>query len=184
MTGLHRFLRGIHKRYFRPDRLAELRREGLVVGESFHMLGEVLIDSSHCWHITIGDYVTLAPRVMILAHDASTKMHLGYSRIGKVSIGNHVFIGASSIILPGVTVGNDVVIGAGSVVCHDIPDGVVAAGNPAKTLRTIDDFLSRRRSEMKSCPCFGKEYTLGGNVTDEMKNEMNKAMNNRFGYVV
>ena len=50
------------------------------------MLPGVVIDYSHSWHITIGDDVTLAPHVHILAHDASTKMHLNYARIGKVRI--------------------------------------------------------------------------------------------------
>jgi acetyltransferase-like isoleucine patch superfamily enzyme len=53
--------------------------------------GEVIIDYSHYWHITIGENVTIAPRVHILAHDASTKLHLGYTKIGKVDIGNNNF---------------------------------------------------------------------------------------------
>jgi len=161
-----------------------LKREGLVVGKNFNMLHGVFIDPSHCWHISIGDNVTLAPMVMIFAHDASTKMHLNYTKIGKVNIGNRVFIGASSIILPGVTIGNDVIIGIGSVVSHDIPDGVVAAGNPASILGTLDDFITRRSSEMKLFPCFGEEYTTGKNLTYEMKNEMNEKMKDRYGYVV
>ena len=183
MGGLHRLLRKIYHKYFRPDPLTELKKRGLTVGENFNMIGGVIIDGDHCWHITIGDNVTLAPRVHILAHDASTKMHLNYTKIGKVTIGNHVFIGASSIILPGVTIGNNVVIGAGSVVSHDLPDGVVAAGNPAKALGTLDDFLLRRWNEMKHFPCFGEEYTARKNVTAEMKNEMNEKMKDRYGYV-
>jgi maltose O-acetyltransferase len=142
-----------------------------------------VIDESHCWLITIGDDVKLADRVHILAHDASAKKHLGYTRIGKVKIGNRVFIGASSIILPGVAIGDDVIVGAGSVVTRDIPDRVVAAGNPAKALCSLDDFLSRRRKELQSAACFGKEYTLTRNITDEMKREMNEKMKDRLGYV-
>ena len=82
----------------------------------------MLIDDSHAWLIEIGDNVTLAPRVHILAHDASTKLYLGYTKIGRVRIGNDVFIGHVTIILPGVTIGDNVVIGAGSVVKSDIPD--------------------------------------------------------------
>lgn len=184
MIRLHNLLRRICSRYSRPDPLAELKKRGLVVGKNFHMGRGVIIDDSHCWHITIGDDVTLAPRVHILAHDASTKMHLNYSRIGKVTIGNRVFVGASSTILPGVQIGDNVVIGAGSIVLHDIPDGVVAAGNPARVLGTIDDFLLRHETEMKHCPCFGEEYTIRANVTQEMKDEMNEKMKDRYGYVV
>lgn len=67
----------------------------------FAMLEDVVIDPSHLWHIVIGNDVTLAPRVQILAHDASTKRHLGWTRIGKVTIGDRVFVGTSTIILPG-----------------------------------------------------------------------------------
>lgn len=54
-----------------------------------------------------------------------------------VKIGRNVCIAARSIILPGVTIGDNVVIGAGSVVTHDIPSHCLAAGNPAKVIRTI-----------------------------------------------
>lgn len=118
---------------------------GLTVGENFSRQEKTLIDQSHCWLITIGDDVTLAPRAHILAHDASTKKALGYTRIGVVNIGNNVFIGASSTILPGVNIGNNVVIGANSVVSRDIPDNSVAIGNPAKVICTYDEFVSRKK---------------------------------------
>lgn len=168
----------------RPDPLPGLIRAGLTVGSNFRMQEEVTIDASHCWHITIGNNVTLAPRVHILAHDASTKRHLGYTRIGKVSIGDCVFIGASSIILPGVSIGSNVIIGAGSVVTRDIPNNVVAAGNPARVLFSLDEFLAKREAEHHLVPCFGEEYTIAGNVTPEMKDEMNSRMAERIGYVV
>lgn len=104
---------------------------GMKVGKNFGRLNGVILDPSHCWLIEIGDNVTMAPRVHILCHDASTKTFLNYTKIGRVTIGNNVFIGAGSIVLPGVTIGNNVVIGAGSIVTHDIPDGTVAMGTPA-----------------------------------------------------
>jgi maltose O-acetyltransferase len=142
-----------------------------------------MIDSSHAWHIEIGDDVTLGPRVQIIAHDASTKKYLNYTRIGKVKIGNRVFIGAGSIILPGVTIGDNVIIGAGSVVSQDIPVGKVAVGNPARVICTMEDFLQRKRKEMEIYPCFGEEYTLGKDVSDERKNGMNIKMKARIGYI-
>ena len=54
-----------------------------------------------------------------------------------VKIGNNVWVGAGAVILPGVTVGENSVIGAGSVVTKDIPDNVVAVGNPCRVLRAI-----------------------------------------------
>ena len=54
-----------------------------------------------------------------------------------VTIGNNVWIGGNVTILPGVTIGDNTTIGAGSVVTHDVPEGVVAAGNPAKIIKRI-----------------------------------------------
>lgn len=168
----------------RKDPLNELKSRGLRVGRNLHIQGGVSIDSTHCWHITIGDDVTLAPDVRILAHDASTKRLIGITRIGKVDIGDRVFIGAGSLILPGVRIGNDVVVGAGSVVTRDLPDAVVACGNPARAICTIEEYRCRKLRESEVVPSFGAEYTHRNGVTDEMKAEMNRQMTDRVGYVV
>ena len=179
----YKVLRKIYRLFFKYDLVSEHIKRGLVVGKNFRMFEGVIIDYSHAWLIEIGDDVTLAPRVYILAHDASTKRHLNYTRIGKVKIGNRVFIGAGSIILPGVTIGDNVVIGAGSVVSRDVIDGQVVAGNPAKTICSIEKFIERKKREMGKYPCFSEEYTIKQNITDSMKNKMNKRMKNKIGYV-
>lgn len=86
----------------------------------------------------------LVPRVHIVAHDASTWAFLGYE-VKNTSIGDRVFIGASSIILPGIAIGNDVIIGAGSVVTKDIPDNSLYAGNPAKYLMATDAYIEQEK---------------------------------------
>jgi len=184
MGSLDRILRGVYRRLFRPDRLAALRKRGLVAGRNLVMLDGVIIDWNHCWHIAIGDDVVLAPRVHILAHDLSTKRYLGYTRIGRVTIGSRVFIGSSSVVLPGVTIGDDVIVGAASVVTHDIPSRTVAAGNPCRPICSLDDYLARRRAEMERLPRFSDAYTVGRNLTAAMKAEMNDRMTERFGYVI
>ena len=80
---------------------------GMKVGKNFARLNGVILDPSHCWLIEIGDNVTMAPRVHILCHDASTKHFLNYTKIGRVRIGSNVFIGASTVVLPGVTIGDN-----------------------------------------------------------------------------
>ena len=132
-----------------PQNLKKLLKRGLIVGKNFHRMLGVRIDPSHCYHIKIGDNVTLAPRVHILAHDASTYMFLGKTRAANVVIGNEVFIGASSIVMPGVHIGNRVIIGAGSVVTKDVPDNSVAVGNPARVLMSIDEYLDREKAKMQ-----------------------------------
>lgn len=141
---------------------------GLTVGENFSRQEKTLIDQSHCWLITIGDDVTLAPRAHILAHDASTKKALGYTRIGVVNIGNNVFIGANS------------------VVSRDIPDNSVAIGNPAKVICTYDEFVSRKKKELENNPCFDESYTLRNpNISEDMKKEMKEKLEkSKIGYVV
>lgn len=146
----------------------------------------VLIDNSHCWLITIGDDVTLAPGVHILAHDARTKTALGYTRLGTVNIGNNVFVGASTTILPGVNIGNNVVIGAGSIVSKDVPENSVVAGNPAKFICSYEEYISRKKAEFEKTPVFGESYTLRNpQFTEEMKQEMKeKLKKSKYGYVV
>lgn len=184
MNWLHILLWRIYERWFRPNVANDLRRRGLVVGKNFNMLDGVQIDWSHCWHISIGDDVTLAPNVRILAHDASTKPYLGYTRIAKVDIGSRVFIGANSIVLPGVRIGDDVIIGAGSIVTHDIPNNSVAVGNPARVLIATDEYIDRKKREMAETPNFGDEYTMERGITAAMRDEMNEKMADRVGYVV
>ncbi len=156
---------------------------GMTVGKDFKRLNGVILDPGHCWLIEIGDQVTLAPRVHILCHDASTKTFLNYTKIGRVTIGDRVFIGAGSVVLPGVTIGSDVIIGANSTVTHDIPDGVVAAGSPARILCTTEEYLAKERSRMETAPCYTEEYTLRGRVSMEKRMEQKNALAGRIGYI-
>lgn len=112
---------------------------GMKVGNDFGRLNGVILDPSHCWLIEIGDNVTTAPRVHVLAHDTSTKQFLGYTKIGRVTIGNNVFVGAEPIILSNVSIGNNVIIGANSTVTKDIPDNSVAVGTPASVICTLEE---------------------------------------------
>lgn len=157
-----------------PNLLEILKKKGLKVGQNFNMREGCIIDYSHAWHISIGDDVTLAPNVHILAHDASTWTHLGYTKIKNTHIGNRVFIGASSIVLPGVKIGDDVIIGAGSVVTKDIPDNSVYVGNPAKFIQKTDVYLALEKEKMHAENCFDRTYSESENVSEEMKNHLIK----------
>ena len=125
-----------------------LVRRGLKLGKNVFVHYNAHIDDSTPHLIEIGDCCTLTNGVIILSHDASTKHHLGYTRVGKVVIGKKTFIGANSVILPNVTIGSNVVIGAGSVVTHDIPDYSVAVGNPAHVFCGLDVFLKKHTDLM------------------------------------
>lgn len=156
---------------------------GMKVGKNFKRLNGVILDPAHCWLITIGDDVTMAPRVHILCHDASTKTFLNYTKIGRVNIGNNVFIGAESVVMPGVTIGNNVIIGVNSTVTHDVPDGMVVVGSPARILCTTEDYLSKEKAAMKNCPVYGEEYTLRQNVSMDMRMQMKDNLNGTKGFI-
>ena len=153
------------------------------VGKNFNRLHGVILDPSHCWLISIGDNVTMAPRVHILCHDASTKQFLNYTKIGRVTIGNNVFIGAESVVLPGVTIGNNVIIGANSTVTHDLPDDVVAAGNPARIIYALDKYLEKESAGIQRFPCYDKSYTLRENVSIDKKMQQKNELNGKIGYI-
>ena len=156
---------------------------GMKVGKNFGRLNGVILDPSHCWLIEIGDDVTLAPRVHILCHDASTKTFLNYTKIGKVKIGNRVFIGAESVVLPNVIIGDDVIIGANSTITKSIPSGYVVAGNPAKIIGKTEDYIKKQKENMKSAPCYDESYTLRGDLTEAKKDKMKEELEGKIGYI-
>ncbi len=123
---------------------------GLTLGENVTIMNGVRFDPPHNALISIGNNCTIAPDVMFIAHDASTFKPLNISRIGEIVIGQNCFIGARSVILPGVTIGSDVVVGAGTVVAKDIPFDSVVVGNPAKIIGCYQDFLHRRNRLVES----------------------------------
>ena len=163
----------------------ELIKRGLKVGNNFERLNQVIIDDSHPWLIEIGNDVTLAPRVHILAHDASTKKYLGYTKIGCVTVGNRVFVGAGAIILPGVRIGDDVIIGANSTVTHDVPNGAVVVGSPAKYICNTKDYIEKEKQRMKDSYCYGEAYTMRENITEGKKRQQKDELKDgSIGYVV
>lgn len=109
------------------------------VGENFYANYDcVLLDICP---ITIGDNCMLAPNVKL--YTASHPLHPIKRKSGledgkPITIGNDVWIGGGSVIIPGVTLGDNVVVGAGSVVTKSYSDNVVIAANPAKVIKTIE----------------------------------------------
>ena len=92
--------------------------------------------------VKIGDNCLLAPNVAIYA--VGHPLHpvtraTGYEYGAPVTIGDNVWIGGNSVVVPGVTIGSNVVIGAGSVVTRDIPDWSLAVGNPCRVIRQITE---------------------------------------------
>ncbi|UGA56372.1 sugar O-acetyltransferase [Vibrio sp. VB16] len=98
-----------------------------------------LVDDTH---IYIGDYVMIAPNVTLstAGHPIEPEMRKKVAQFNiPIHIEENVWIGANSVVLPGVTIGKNSVIGAGSIVTKDIPANVVAVGNPCKVMREISE---------------------------------------------
>lgn len=93
-------------------------------------------------HIFVGDYVMFGPNVTLATagHPIEPRLRKKTLQFNRdIHIGANVWIGAGTIVLPGVTIGENTVIGAGSVVSRDIPAGVVAVGSPCRVLREIGE---------------------------------------------
>ena len=101
--------------------------------------GLTLVDDTH---IFVGDHTMFGPNVTVAsaAHPVLPELReRGLQFNLPVRIGRNCWIGAGAIIMPGVTIGKNVVIGAGSIVTKDIPDNVIAVGNPCKVLREVGE---------------------------------------------
>lgn len=128
-----------------------LRSIGMKIGEdvTFYAPIKTSIDTTRPWMIEIGDHVKITEGVTILTHGYDWSVLKGvYGEVlgscGKVKIKNNVFIGMHTTILKGVSIGENVIIGANSLVNKDIPDNVVAAGNPCKVIMSLEEYHEKR----------------------------------------
>lgn len=121
------------------------------VGDNFYTNHNVtILDGAP---VTFGDNVFIAPDCVFstAGHPIDVEQrNQGLEIALPIKVGNNVWIGTHVSVLPGVTIGNNTVIGAGSVVNKDIPDGVIAAGNPCKVIRNIT------KEDKEKYPVFNK----------------------------
>jgi len=120
--------------------------------------------------------------VRLVAHDASTKHHLGYTRLGRIDIGENCFIGDSVIVLPGVKIGAHSIVGAGSVVTRDIPARSVAAGNPARVIATLEEYLEKIKALSAGKQVFSSDYFIE-NLDVNKRRELLQAVGESVGFI-
>ena len=104
--------------------------------------------STEPYLITIGNNCQITGNVHFFTHGGGQSVrHIDpkFDCFGKIEIGDYVYIGNGSLIMPGVTVGNHVLIAAGSVVTKSIPSDVVVGGNPAKVICSIYEYYERNK---------------------------------------
>jgi maltose O-acetyltransferase len=135
-------------------RWARLRAMGMHIGHGTWLPASTWIDTSHCFLISIGNDCGFGEECLILAHDAQMDEFLDVARIGRVKIHDSCHIGARSVILAGVEVGPRTVVTAGSVVMRTLPPNTVCAGNPARPIMSLDDYLEKHRKRTAELPGF------------------------------
>lgn len=129
------------------------RKIGVKIGSDCKIMGmQGGTFGSEPYLVQLGDNVEITYGVRFITHDGGVwvgrKEFPEIDIIAPIKVGNNVFIGTYTVILPGVTIGDNVVIGAGSVVTRDIPSDTVVAGVPAKPIKTTDQYIkiARKRS--------------------------------------
>jgi acetyltransferase-like isoleucine patch superfamily enzyme len=115
------------------------RMRGVTIGQGGFIGMDVLIETSHPEMVAIGNGVDLGARTMIIAHQQGETQREGIT----VRIGNDVFVGPGSILLPHVTIGDGAVVSAGSVVTKSVPPLTMVRGNPAEVVARCGIPLSR-----------------------------------------
>lgn len=148
---------GLLKKFFvlvgsNNSKIKYARKLGVRIGDRCTLLGRVEWGSEP-YLIEIGDDVRITSGVCFVTHDGGVhvlrrnwdgnKAIPNIDVFGRIKVGNNVFIGIRSIIMPGVTIGNNVVIGAGSIVTKNIPSNTVACGVPAKPVRTLEEYAEK-----------------------------------------
>lgn len=126
-------------------RVYHLRKAGMNIGENCWLFSDDL-ETAEPYLVSIGNNVMISSNVLFTTHDASASYYIkGASDIfGRINIGNNVFIGMGSIVMPGVTIADNCIIGAGSVVTKSFlkPGGVIA-GNPATRICSVEDLKNK-----------------------------------------
>jgi maltose O-acetyltransferase len=119
------------------------------IGKNTYISPKAYIDHHKSFSVEIGDNCYITRDCIILDHTQEKQggpLKLwGEIEYGRVKIGNNVFIGVKSVIMPGVTIGDNVIIGAMSLVTKDIPSDVVAFGQPAKVIKGIDKMVGIKK---------------------------------------
>ena len=163
---------------------ARWKAKGMHIGEDVLLPPSTFIDQSHCFLISIGDHCGFGPDCLILAHDAQMDEFLDAARIGRVILHPSCHIGARTIILPGVELGPRTIVGAGSVVTKSLPPDTVCAGNPAKVICSLEEYLERHRQRIKERETFDyMQYDIRF-ISAANRCKMVEAVSRQDGYMV
>jgi maltose O-acetyltransferase len=158
--------------------------QGLELGEGVYVAPTAYLDPGQPWLIQIADESVIGPWAIVLAHDASTRIHTDHTLVGRVTIGKRVYVGHGAIVLPGSTIGDEAVLGPGAVVRGDIPARAVAMGNPAEVVSDVESFAASHREAIGRDPVWPiAGWTLSRGITEQRKAAQRDALADRCGYL-
>lgn len=134
----------------RANKVAYLRFLGVRIGEGCSIYTDEHHFGTEPWLIEIGDNVTVGYDVQFITHDGTSRLFRdGFpemsrfgNRFGTILVRDNCFIGNSAILLPGIEIGPHSVVGAGSVVTKTVPSRTIVAGNPARPIKTLDEYIA------------------------------------------
>ena len=130
--------------YRRIDPVRFAKKQGVQIGDNSRLINVSF--GSEPWLIKLGNHVSISD-ARFITHDGGVWVFRedfpDIDVVAPITVGNNVFIGSGTIVLPGVSIGDNVVIGAGSIVSRDIPSNCVAVGGPAKQIFSLDEYRDR-----------------------------------------
>lgn len=156
------------------------RRQGMTIGENCSIIGSVEFGSEP-YLISIGNNVRISSGVTFVTHDGGVHVIRNLynlpniDKFGQIKIGNNVFIGTKTIIMPNVNIGNNVIVGSGSIVTKDIKDNSVVCGTPAKILYDIETYFNKNRDlylETKKLSAKDKKKFIISYLSKDLKRNM------------
>lgn len=162
MAFNHGKLTGLYKKICKPTNVEYA--EFLKKREYFYSIGEgchINTDANFTdpKYVKIGNNVCLSGCTLI-GHDGSIAVFAKSTgkildKVGKIEIGDNVFIGHGAIILPNIKIGNNVIIAAGAVVAKDVEDGTIVGGVPAKTIGKTEEYINKIEEHTREYPWYG-----------------------------
>lgn len=154
--------------YSTLDPVGYARSIGVSLGERVQFYGmKSYMFSTEPWLIRIGDDVHITSGCQFVTHDGGTLIlrhrEPSLEVTAPITVGDRVYIGMNSLIMPGVNIGSDSIVGAGSVVTRDVPEGTVVAGVPARVIKTTEEYfqsLQHRSLKLGHLSADAKEAAL------------------------